>query len=132
MISKETYRFGKRLLLLSVLTGTFGMVLWDRLLPPKFHSPHLWFASFYFFVSTILVFHFIIKGNEKGAQYFIRLYIITIMMRMFLGVSVLIIYALAFRSYTMGFALFFLILYLLFLAFEVAALMKFFNQLHSK
>lgn len=104
------------------------LLAWNYAMPEKYSLREGFYAIIYFFVSTTLFHRLTIKANEKSSQHFVRTFIGTTAIRMFMGLVAILVYALLFRENAMSFALLFLLLYFIYLIFEVVLLLKFLRK----
>ena len=115
--------FLKNLLFLSILLLLL-VFLCNRFLPEKIQSQHAYYLILYFIISTLLIHKAITKAAKKSPQSLIRVYMASTAIRLFTSLIVIVIYGLLFRKQLIGFVLFFLPMYFIFLVFEVASLIK--------
>jgi L-asparagine transporter-like permease len=99
-------------------------LLWNLFVPENIKSPATPYIVIYFFVSTVVTHQLLMKTNKQSPQNFIRAYLGTTALRLFLNLMVIIIYMLVNRSGAMVFALSFLVFYFLYLIFEIISLQK--------
>ena len=116
-----------QLSILSIAIATL-LSLWNHFAPQEYCLTEGFFIIIYFFASTLLFLNMTISANEKSPQHFVRAFIGTTAIRMFLGLIIILVYALIFRETTMRFALQFLLLYFIYLIFEVILLLKFLKK----
>ncbi len=99
-------------------------LLWNLFVPENIKSPATPYVVIYFFVSTIVTHHLLMKTNKQSPQNFIRAYLGTTALRLFLNLMIIVMYMLINRMGAMVFALSFLVLYFLYLIFEIISLQK--------
>ena len=118
---------------LSFLSAFITLLLfcWNYFVPEKYSLKQGFYAVLYFFISTALFHRMTLKANEKSPQHFVRTFIGTTAIRMFLGLIIIVIYALLYKATAMGFALLFLLLYFIYLIFEVLLLLTFLRSSSS-
>lgn len=102
---------------------------WNYFLSGNLSSPHAGIIVIYFFFLTAVIHQFLIKANTQSPQNFVRSYLTFTALKLLLNLMVIIIYILINRNGAMAFILSFLILYFIFLVFEVITLQK---ELKSK
>lgn len=111
----------------SLITLSFLLIVisfcWNYFLP-QFNSPHIIYIVLYFFVSTAAIHHFLVKANTQSPQNFVRSYIAFTALKLLLNLMVIILYIFINRSQAIVFILSFLILYFIFLVFEIISLQK--------
>lgn len=82
-----------------------------------------------FFMSSTAIIHFTLIANSKtNPKNFIVKYMMVSGLRLFGYLIIILIYALFKRQAALGFTLMFLMLYMLYSAFEVVTLLKFFKK----
>ncbi len=113
----------KNTILFSVLLLVLA-IAWNQFMPPNLASPAMPIIVIYFFISTVIVHRILIKTNTESPKNFIRTYMGTTALRLFLNLMVIIIYILVDRSRAMAFALAFLVFYFIYLIFEIISLQK--------
>lgn len=111
----------------SLITLSFLLIVisfcWNYFLP-QFNSPHIIYIVLYFFVSIGGIHRFLIKANTQSPQNFVRSYIAFTALKLLLNLMVIILYIFINRSQAIVFILSFLILYFIFLVFEIISLQK--------
>ena len=119
--------FVRNLLLLSlVLLGAIFCV--NQYAPEKFHSPNAYWALGYFFALTLIVHRMTLRASVQAPQAFIRFFMGSTALRLFIHMLVVITYRLTFRESATSFLVAFLLLYLIFQVFEVSTLLKHFRK----
>ena len=97
---------------------------WIHFMPIEKHIPHVWLMLAFFCVLTSL-FHFLTLNASKGRpQDFIRYYLGTTALRLFLLIMVIVAYRFFDKSTLAPFTIGFMMHYVLFTAFEVPVLIK--------
>jgi len=115
-------KFTRSLIILSAVLIILSC-LWNYFLPHH-HSPHSIYIIFYFFISTAVIHRFLIKANTQSPQNFVRGYMMFTGLKLLLNLMVIIFYIVINRSQAIVFILTFLILYFIFLVFEIISLQK--------
>ncbi|HEY6162832.1 MAG TPA: hypothetical protein VI112_16505 [Bacteroidia bacterium] len=119
--------FLRNLLILSLLLCG-GIWAWNQYMPEKFHSPHAYFIVLYFFVLTYAIRGQSVKANERSPKDFVRFFMGSTALRLLLHVMVILIYGLINRDGAAVFIMAFLVIYMVFLVFEVSSLLRFFSR----
>jgi len=97
-------------------------------MPMKYHIPYVWFILAFFAAGTFL-FHSLTMRAAKGKpQAFVRHYMGSTALRMFLCIVIIVIYRFRDENSVVPFALGFMTHYFLFTAFEVLALLREFKN----
>jgi hypothetical protein len=116
-----------RLLLFSCLTSAI-VVLWEHFASPRFQTNLGWAILLFFILATYLIYNVLTKISEQEPKKFIYRFMMISGLRLFGYLTIILIYALFKREAALGFTLLFLIMYLLFSAFEIATLSKFLKK----
>jgi hypothetical protein len=106
---------------LALLTVCFA---WNLMAPQEFHSVYLYFIVLYFYATTAIVHRFLVRTNERSPKDFIRAYMGSTALRLFVNLMVIVVFMLADRSHAMFFSLSFLVFYFIYLVFEIVLLQK--------
>ena len=97
---------------------------WIHFMPHEKHIPHTWLMLAFFCVLTAL-FHFLSISASKGQpQSFVRYYLGTTALRLFLYIMAIVAYRFYDKPTLAPFTIGFMIHYFLFTAFEVPVLLK--------
>jgi hypothetical protein len=119
--------FTRNLFLLTlVLLG--AIICINQYAPEKFHSPNAYFALAYFAALTLIFHMMTIKSAAKDPKGFIRFFMGSTALRLFIHLIVVVAYKLLFRETATSFLVAFMFLYLIFQIFEVRALLKHFSK----
>ncbi len=99
-------------------------LLWDLFVPENLKSPASPYIVIYFFLATIITHRILMKTNKQSPQNFIRAYLGTTALRLFLNLMIIIAFMLINRAGATAFTLSFLVFYFLYLIFEIISLQK--------
>ena len=80
-----------------------------------------WLIYFYFAVITLLFHYGVVRSTKSRPQVFIRYYMAATTIKLFLHLSIIIIFSFLHREMATRFIITFMIMYLLFTVFEVMA-----------
>ena len=122
----EFLSFFKKLLVFSGLVGT-GIFFCTHLLPQRYISGAIWFLFVFFIFTTAFIHYLLLSASKKKPQHFVRAFMAATSIKLFIYLLLITLYSFFNSSQAISFVLSFLILYLLYTAFEVATLMKHFN-----
>jgi len=112
-----------KLLIFSILISLLDF-LWIRFMPIENHIPHVWMMIVFFSAMTTL-FHFFAINQSKGKpQGFVRYYIGSTFLRMFLYIMIIVAYRFYDKPTLFAFAIGFMVHYFLFTIFEIPVLLK--------
>lgn len=112
-----------KLFLFSLIVSVIDFC-WIRFTPVENHVPHVWIMLL-FFIAITSVFHFLAISQSKDKQQgFIRFYMGSTALRLFLYVMVIVIYRFYDKPTLIPFAIGFMAHYLLFTVFEVPILLR--------
>ncbi len=102
-----------------VLLGTliFNIVL------PQYLYHQIWVVLLFFFLLTLASLHIIEKFTKRNSDNFLAIYFSVMIGRLFISIIFAAIFILADRTHVFNFSINFLILYLLFLGFEIYGIM---------
>ncbi len=115
--------FFLRLIVYSILIASLDFC-WIRFMPIENHIPHVW-MMFLFFALTTAFYHVLSINASKGKpQGFIRYYMSSTALRLFLYIMVIVAYRFYDKPTLIPFAIGFMAHYLLFTVFEVPVLLK--------
>jgi len=100
-------------------------------LAPAFVYAYIWYlVMFFFFLSTFSI-YIVEKAASHGQKYFINAYFTMMLLRLFLSIGLAFIFIWKDRGQAIIFASNFIVLYLLFLGFEIYTLLANLRH-HSK
>jgi hypothetical protein len=119
--------FSIRLFIFSIFT--LGLLfLWQQFVSDRFRNT-LWLPLWLFFIlSTALIHYSLLKTSEKDPKRFVGAFMGFTAIKLFGYLILIVAYALVKREAALGFTLQFLVLYLLYSAFEVVMLLKHFKR----
>jgi hypothetical protein len=103
-----------------VLCG--GIWAWNHFMPAGYQSPHAYFIVIYFALLTWIIRGMGLRIHERSPKDFVRFFMGSTALRLFLHLIVILIYGLANRAGAVHFIMAFLAIYFVFLIFEVATL----------
>lgn len=106
---------------LVLLCGTF---VWNYLVPEDNATVLSYFMILYFALSTLVVHRFLMKINERSAKDFVRAYMGSTALRLFVNLMVIVVGIVVDKANGFLFSLTFLFYYFCFLIFEVICLQK--------
>lgn len=124
----SSHSLKRYLFALVVFSGVVSAIifLWQQNVPARFQTGAGWFLLIFFTVTTFAI-HFFLTLSKDPKKFVTRFMLIS-GFRLFGYLSFLTVYAILKREAALGFTLLFLTMYLLYSAFEVAALLKFFKK----
>lgn len=108
----------------SAVLGAFALVA-ALLLPGEFVSPALPVLIPFFMSVTILSFHYLQKALNRKFIRFVNTFLLSIILKLFLYMIIMVAYALLNRSDAVPFLLSFFVLYLCYTVFESVYIIKF-------
>lgn len=119
-------RMNKFISKLFILTTFIAAAIfcWNTFMPEKLQSNSLWFILIFIAAVTVGV-HAFMTAPGKTPQQFIRHFMLITLVKLFLYLTVIGIYAYLYRPQALRFALSFFVLYFAFMIFEVISLTKF-------
>jgi hypothetical protein len=117
-------RFLSRLAILSGVIGV-GLYCWTRFAPLHYTYAYSWLLLGFFVLVTGLIHYQLMRSAQGDPQRFVRTFMTLTSLKLFTFLIILTIYAFLARQNVVVFTIHFLIFYLIFTVFEVAALYKF-------
>lgn len=107
---------------------TIGVLLaWQRFASPRFQTEHAWFIWGFFVLTTSFI-HMVLMRVMETPKKFIYYFMGITGIKLFAYLTIILIYALLRREAALGFTIFFLVMYFLYTALEVVALLKHFKK----
>jgi hypothetical protein len=103
----------------------FMAVILSLILPASYITPALPFLIIVFLLTSVGSFYFLLKSSDKRFIKFVNVFLLTILIKLLLYISIMITYALLNRADAVPFLLSFFILYLLFTVFETLFVIRF-------
>ena len=97
---------------------------WIRFAPLEKHIPHIWLMIGFFFAITAVFHFFSLRATKGRPQGFIRYYMGSTALRLFLYIMVILAYRFYDKPTLVPFAIGFMAHYFFFTLFEVPALLK--------
>ena len=120
-------RYLRHLLVFSGILGIAATIV-AFLVPGKYISPALPFLFVFFFATSLLSFHYLVRASARRFIKFVNTFLLTIIAKLFIYAGVMISYALMHRSDAIPFMIGFFVLYLCYTVFEAASVVKFTQQ----
>lgn len=99
------------------------VILLFEILLPQYVYHQVWLVLMFFFLLTLASLHIIEKITKKNAKNFLAVYFSAMIGRLFISIIFAAIFILTDRTNVFVFSINFLILYLLFLGFEIYGIM---------
>ena len=101
-----------------------GLYFWQQYASLRFQTHLGWLIVFFFTVVTIATHTLLLKAADESPKKFIMYFMTLTGVRLFGYLIIILVYALIKREAALGFTILFLIMYFLYTAFEVIALLK--------
>ncbi len=121
---KSAYiQYLKQLLIFSGILGVIWLAL-TFVLPGKFLSPALPSLFFFFIATSLLSFYYLLQSAGKRFIKFVNTFLLTIIIKLFLYVGVMVVYVLINRKDAVAFVLGFFVLYLCYSIFEAVCIIS--------
>jgi len=121
------FAFLKKLTLFSLSIFLLAFLIFHYLIPVSFINI-LPFAFLFYFLLTAATHLFLLKVAKQRIQRFIPSFIGATALKLFISLTVLIIYVLLNRIQAIQFILFFFMLYICFSTFEIIAILRYFKK----
>ena len=108
---------------------TFALMLcWKHFAPERFQSDLIWAIWAFFVITTAVIHYVLVEVSERDPKKFVGYFMGVTGVKLFVYLIIITIYALLKREEALGFTLLFLVLYLLYSAFEVIQLLRHFKK----
>jgi hypothetical protein len=104
------------------------ILLWQEYASPRFQTNLTWGIWLFFILSTSLIHGILVKAAQESPRKFITTFIASTGLKLFIYLIIILIYALLKRESALGFVIFFLVMYFLYSAFEITALLKYLKK----
>lgn len=111
-------------LIFTTIVVVLAALLIYAILPNSYYTPVFPFMVAFFFLATVLVFHFMIKALERRPAKFVNIFLMTTMIKLFAYMAVMVTYALLNREGARPFIVAFFVLYIIYTIIEVASLLS--------
>lgn len=118
------------LIKLSLFSITVAVIVfcWNHFAPEKFYVEDIWLVFGFFILATSAVHYWMVSAAKKKPGQFVNNFMAVTGIKLFLFMIILLVYCLLNRTNAIPFAIGFLVLYFLFSAFEVTALIRNFRN----
>jgi hypothetical protein len=116
-------RFIKALIVTTVLVVIVGVIFFANV-PGSYYTLAFPYLLVFFFVASMLVYHFILKSVEKRPAKFVNVFMLTTMLKLFAYMGFMITYALLNREDARAFIVTFFVLYVIYTIVEVISLLR--------
>ena len=123
--------FLRRLLVFSAVLGIIAAGF-CFLVPSKYITPSLPFIFIFFIGITLVSFYFLLRSSAKAFITFINYYLLITVLKLLLYIGVIFLYMFLNKADAAPFAISFLILYFLYMVFEVVYLVLYFKATQKK
>lgn len=111
----------------SILTLAL-MFFWKQFAAERFQSDLIWAIWAFFVISTALIHYILVEMANRDPKKFVGYFMGITGIKLFVYLIIITLYALLKRQEALGFTLLFLLLYLLYSAFEVIMLLRHFRN----
>jgi len=120
----------KFIIQLLLFSGILGVIAYGLtfVLPGNYFSPVLPFLFPFFFSMTAIVFNYLMKSTEKKFNRFANRFMLTTFLKLFVYLTVLLIYVFTHKEDAIPFIFSFFILYAAYTVFDVIFLLKYTRQ----
>jgi len=124
MSYKEAFRnFLRTLIIATLIVVVASLILFASL--PAWHYPPVYpFLVAFFFITTLVVYHFMLKSLESRPARFINVFLLTTMLKLIAFMTFMVVYALLNREVARPFIIAFFVLYIIYTSIEVVSLLK--------
>lgn len=115
-------RFIRTLIVITIIVILLSLLIY-AILPAAYYTPAYPFLIIFFFTATLVVYYFMIKALEKRPAKFVNIFLLTTMIKLFVYMFVMVLYALMNRDEARPFIIAFFVLYIIYTIVEVVALL---------
>lgn len=116
-----------QLIAFSVFAGGI-LLLWQQYASERFQTHLAWYLLGFFIVVTALIHIVLMKAADENPKKFIIWFMAITGVKLFTYLIIIMIYGLLKGSEALGFVILFLVLYLLYSAFEVVTLLRYLKK----
>ncbi len=115
--------FNKGIIFLSLITAalSFGV---SQVLPPAFVSPTWPYLIVFFLAVSILLHRLMLKSIQGRPARTVNFFMLLTVVKLFLFMGIIIVYALSFRSDALPFGVWFFVYYMVYTFYEVHGILK--------
>lgn len=121
---REAFRSFLRTLIITTLVVVVASFILFYSLPAWYYPSVYPFLVGFFFITTLVVYHFMLKSLEARPARFINIFLLTTMLKLFAFMTVMVVYALLNREVARPFVISFFVLYIIYTSVEVVSLLK--------
>lgn len=124
MNHKEAFNsFLRTLIITTIVVIVVSLIVFTSI--PAWHYPSVFpFLLGFFFITTLVVYHFMLKALERRPARFVNIFLMTTMLKLMGYMAFMVIYALLNREVATTFIISFFILYIIFTVMEVVSLLN--------
>jgi hypothetical protein len=120
---KHFYDFLRTLVVVTLIVIALSFVIFSII--PEWHYPPVYpFLLAFFFIATLLIYHFMLKALQKRPARFVNIFVLTTMLKLLLFMVVMVVYALLNREVARQFVVSFFLLYIIYTVMEVISILK--------
>jgi len=120
---KHFYDFLRTLVVVTLIVIALSFVIFSII--PAQHYPSVYpFLLAFFFIATLVVYHFMLRALEKRPARFVNIFLLTTMLKLLLFMVVMVVYALLNREVARPFVVSFFLLYIIYTVMEVISILK--------
>jgi hypothetical protein len=117
--------------IISILLGAISFILSNTLSLFSLPLHIIIFIPVFFFVTTAILHYLFLSASRKEPKLFIRYFMASTGMKLFIYALVIIIYAVLNKEQAAEFILFFLVSYLVYTTFEIFSILRIFHALSA-
>ena len=120
---KHFYDFLRTLVVVTLIVIALSFVLFS-IIPAWYYPPVYPFLLAFFFLATLIVYHYMLKSLEKRPASFVNVFLLTTMLKLLLYMVFMVVYSLFNREVARPFIVAFFILYVIYTVLEVISILK--------
>lgn len=122
-LTKTYMRFLKTLALVTIIVVLAGILVF-AIIPSWYYPPVFPYMMGFFVITTMGVYYLMLKALEKRPARFVNLFLLTTMLKLFVYLIFMVVYAILHREVAIPFIVSFFVLYLIYTMVEVICLLQ--------
>ena len=121
--SKTFLTFFRTVIVVTILVSLASVLVFANI--PSWHYPAVYpFMLGFFVLTTLLVYHLMLKALDRRPARFVNLFLLTTMLKLFAYLIFMVVYAMLNREVAIPFIVSFFLLYIIYTVVEVISLLK--------
>ncbi len=113
----------KKLIVFTIIFSTLGILIYF-ILPQNMHTPAFPYIFIFFFILTMSAHYIILKNTQNNPAKFIKWFMNASIIKLLIHISIMLLYALIFKTDAKNFILTYAVIYLFYTGFEIFILIS--------